>query len=246
MEPTRLRYNEGSDTWSPSGPSLCFISAGVLQGLQFIIPARSIKQGESENQDEKDNTCSLDDDIEGLEFLRQEQPMLCLKVSGIYGIDAASGSAVSTLNISPRDHVLDLCAAPGAKLCMILELLGNSSFVTGVDVATIGLWLVENLIRMIHLEAMEGKKKAIKEREKGSLQLISHKEDPEMIYYGRQSVVVGLSKSELFNTVSSHDNSRYGYDKVAGAYTRSLRGNHEEMCSSRQANEWAIDEKLPS
>lgn len=58
------------------------------------------------------------------------------------------------------------------------------------------------------------RKKAIKEREKGSLQLISHKEDPEMIYYGRQSGVVGLSKSELFQTVSSHDNSQYGYDKV--------------------------------
>lgn len=31
----------------------------------------------------------------------------------IYGIDAASGAAVSVLNISPGDHVLDLCAAPG-------------------------------------------------------------------------------------------------------------------------------------
>ncbi|GJW62710.1 hypothetical protein Tco_0112045 [Tanacetum coccineum] len=53
------------------------------------------------------------------------------------------------------------------------------------------------------------RKKAIKEREKGSLHLISHKEDPEMIYYGLQSGVVGLSKSELVQTVSSHDNSRY-------------------------------------
>lgn len=31
----------------------------------------------------------------------------------IYGIDAASGAAVSVLKISPGDHVLDLCAAPG-------------------------------------------------------------------------------------------------------------------------------------
>ncbi|GJS31765.1 S-adenosyl-L-methionine-dependent methyltransferase superfamily protein [Tanacetum coccineum] len=98
----------------------------VKPGVFVLL--KEVKQGESENQFEKDNTCSLDDDMEGLEFLRQEQPMLCLK---IYGIDAASGSAVSALNISPRDHVLDLCA----KLCMILELLGNSSFVTGVDVA---------------------------------------------------------------------------------------------------------------
>lgn len=31
----------------------------------------------------------------------------------IYGIDAASGAAVLSLGISPGDHVLDLCAAPG-------------------------------------------------------------------------------------------------------------------------------------
>ncbi|KAM1587791.1 hypothetical protein ACFX1X_027225 [Malus domestica] len=54
----------------------------------------------------------------------------------IYGIDAASGAAVSTLSISAGDHVLDLCAAPGAKLCMISDLLGNSGSVTGVDVSS--------------------------------------------------------------------------------------------------------------
>lgn len=40
----------------------------------------------------------------------------------IYGIDASSGAAVMALNISPGDHVLDLCAAPGryffAQLCL--------------------------------------------------------------------------------------------------------------------------------
>ncbi|GAV71816.1 LOW QUALITY PROTEIN: Nol1_Nop2_Fmu domain-containing protein/OPT domain-containing protein [Cephalotus follicularis] len=53
----------------------------------------------------------------------------------MYGIDAASGAAVMALNISLGDHVLDLCAAPGAKLCMMLDLLGDSGSVTGVDVA---------------------------------------------------------------------------------------------------------------
>ncbi|KEH20375.1 NOL1/NOP2/sun family RNA methylase, putative [Medicago truncatula] len=39
------------------------------------------------------------------------------------------------LGIEPGDHVLDLCAAPGAKLCMMLDLLGDSGSVTGVDAA---------------------------------------------------------------------------------------------------------------
>lgn len=39
--------------------------------------------------------------------------MFVFLVLQIYGIDAASGAAVSALDISQGDHVLDLCAAPG-------------------------------------------------------------------------------------------------------------------------------------
>lgn len=38
--------------------------------------------------------------------------LFCLSIQ-IYGIDAASGAAVTALDISVGDHVLDLCAAPG-------------------------------------------------------------------------------------------------------------------------------------
>jgi len=55
------------------------------------------------------------------------------------------------------------------------------------------------------------RKKANKEREKGSLQLNL---EPELIFYGRHSGVVGLSKTELFETASTLDISQYGYDKV--------------------------------
>ncbi|KAK1432634.1 hypothetical protein QVD17_09532 [Tagetes erecta] len=176
----------------------------------------------------------------------------------IYGIDAASGAAVSALNITTGDHVLDLCAAPGAKLCMILELLGNSGSVTGVDVARHRLAACKTLVQKyslgdhcrlfvadgaefslipIHVHSdikslnreygkqgdellykewtsrkpWKERKKANKEREKGSLQLNL---EPELIYYGRHSGVVGLSKTELFETASAHDISQYGYDKV--------------------------------
>ncbi|KAI3725889.1 hypothetical protein L1987_65685 [Smallanthus sonchifolius] len=176
----------------------------------------------------------------------------------IYGIDAASGAAVSALNISNGDHVLDLCAAPGAKLCMVLELLGNSGSVTGVDVARHRLAACRTLVQKYSLgdhcrlfvadgaefslipirlhsdfkslnrefgmkedellykewtsrKPWKERKKAIKEREKGSLQL---NQDPELIYYGRHSGVVGLSKTELLKTVSTRDISQFGYDKV--------------------------------
>mmetsp|Transcript_11776 Transcript_11776/g.24709 ORF Transcript_11776/g.24709 Transcript_11776/m.24709 type:complete len:472 (-) Transcript_11776:52-1467(-) len=57
------------------------------------------------------------------------------KKGRIYGLDAASGAAVIALDPKPGHHVLDLCAAPGAKLCMIGDLLDGRGSVTGVDVS---------------------------------------------------------------------------------------------------------------
>ncbi|KAH7421718.1 hypothetical protein KP509_13G072700 [Ceratopteris richardii] len=53
----------------------------------------------------------------------------------IYGMDVASGAAVQALGVQEGDHVLDLCAAPGAKLCMLAGQLGNNGTLTGVDIA---------------------------------------------------------------------------------------------------------------
>ena len=39
-------------------------------------------------------------------------------------------------------------------------------------------------------------------------------ENPDLIFYGRHSGVVGLSKIELYKTVSDLEVSSYGYDKV--------------------------------
>ncbi|KAG9292965.1 hypothetical protein G9A89_016327 [Geosiphon pyriformis] len=59
------------------------------------------------------------------------------KEGKIFGIDLSSGIAVHALEIQPNDHILDLCCAPGAKLCMICDLLGNKGVgtVTGVDIS---------------------------------------------------------------------------------------------------------------
>ncbi|KAI8596923.1 S-adenosyl-L-methionine-dependent methyltransferase [Dissophora ornata] len=47
----------------------------------------------------------------------------------IFGMDLSSGIAVYALDVQPGDHVLDICCAPGAKLCMIAGLLTNSGHV---------------------------------------------------------------------------------------------------------------------
>ncbi len=52
-------------------------------------------------------------------------------------MDIASAVAVDALSIQPTDQVLDLCCAPGGKLCYISDLQGPASTgtVTGVDIA---------------------------------------------------------------------------------------------------------------
>ncbi|KAI1309736.1 hypothetical protein EDD11_003988 [Mortierella claussenii] len=51
------------------------------------------------------------------------------KEGRIFGMDLSSGIAVYALDVQPGDHVLDICCAPGAKLCMIAGLLTNSGHV---------------------------------------------------------------------------------------------------------------------
>lgn len=173
----------------------------------------------------------------------------------IYGIDAASGAAVAALNICEGDHILDLCAAPGAKLCMISDLLGNSGSITGVDVSRHRLAACRTMLQKYALgdrcrlfvadgttfsfiptrydtgeSAVDEKvdafkewtsrrpykerKRAIKARKSASTQLVPGIQDPELIFYGRLSGVVGLSKCELYQTVCDSDASSCGYDKV--------------------------------
>lgn len=67
----------------------------------------------------------------------------------IFGIDLSSAIAVEALTIERDDHVLDLCCAPGAKLCMIANVLGTQGLgtVTGVDIAAHRLATCRSMIK---------------------------------------------------------------------------------------------------
>uniref|UniRef100_A0A7N0V4D5 SAM-dependent MTase RsmB/NOP-type domain-containing protein n=1 Tax=Kalanchoe fedtschenkoi TaxID=63787 RepID=A0A7N0V4D5_KALFE len=173
----------------------------------------------------------------------------------IYGIDAASGAAVAALGIVEGDHVLDLCAAPGAKLCMMLDLLGSSGSVTGVDVASHRLAACRTMLRKYALgarcrlfvadgtkfsvlpvttrseseSALDGdpnvfkewtSKRSYKDRKRSrerkgvALSLASRTQDPELIFYGKDSGVIGLNNSVLYRTASNDAPLSSGYDKV--------------------------------
>lgn len=58
------------------------------------------------------------------------------------------------------------------------------------------------------------RKKASKVRENVAPKLFSQTQDPELIYYGRESGVIGLSKNEVCQDVTSYEVFEHGYDKV--------------------------------
>lgn len=176
----------------------------------------------------------------------------------IYGIDAASGAAILALDVQPGDHVLDLCAAPGAKLCMLADMLGNTGSLTGVDVAKHRLAACRTMLQKYSLgdrsrlfvangtffsilpsnsslgsiEESTGikdngsifsewtSKRSWKERQKskkakaaGSPHPPSTSE-PELIYYGKDSGLVGVRKCDVLCPSADVDACTSGYDKV--------------------------------
>ncbi|CAH9098557.1 unnamed protein product [Cuscuta epithymum] len=172
----------------------------------------------------------------------------------IYGIDAASGAAVLALDISSGDHVLDLCAAPGAKLCMILDSLGSSGSVSGVDIAKHRLAACRSMllkyglgdrcrlfvadgttfsllpVKTIPVSESQNQLEVYKEwksrrpwkerrrealaREKGYSNFSSPTQEPELLFYGKKSGVVGLTRNTLYQRVHCGNVYGFGYDKV--------------------------------
>ena len=58
------------------------------------------------------------------------------------------------------------------------------------------------------------RKRASRAKENAASRLVSETDHPELIFYGKASGVVGLSKYDLYKTVSSSEVSSSGYDKV--------------------------------
>ncbi|XP_066330504.1 uncharacterized protein [Miscanthus floridulus] len=176
----------------------------------------------------------------------------------IYGIDAASGAAILALDVLPGDHVLDLCAAPGAKLCMLADTLGTTGSLTGVDVAKHRLAACRTMLQKYclgdrtrlfvadgtlfsilpvnsRMRRMEGSigveengstfrewtsRRSWKDRQKtkkananGPQHLLATSE-PELIYYGKHSGLVGLCKSDVFCPSVDDEACTSGYDKL--------------------------------
>lgn len=90
----------------------------------------------------------------------------CFRSGRVYGMDVSSGAAVAVLMSNKYDadksteksdssrRVLDLCCAPGLKLCMLADMLvhkdDDSSMVVGVDIAPTRLNICKNIIKKYH------------------------------------------------------------------------------------------------
>jgi len=86
----------------------------------------------------------------------------------VYGMDVTSGAAVGALLLDLYDdvdrtdiastkddiplRVLDLCCAPGLKLCMMADLLPPSSMVVGVDISSQRISLCKKIIKKYHID----------------------------------------------------------------------------------------------
>ena len=64
----------------------------------------------------------------------------------IYGIDLSSGAAVAALDAQSGQRVLDLCAAPGAKLSMIADRMKKNGHLVAVDVSPSRIQVCKSIV----------------------------------------------------------------------------------------------------
>ncbi len=68
-------------------------------------------------------------------------------VGALAGIDAASAAACFALDPLPGQRVLDACAAPGSKLCLLADLMHRRGVLVGLDVSAPRLHTARALAR---------------------------------------------------------------------------------------------------
>lgn len=59
----------------------------------------------------------------------------------------SSAFAIHVLELEETDNLLDLCCAPGNKLCLASSLIGSKGSVTGVDVSKHRLHVCESMVK---------------------------------------------------------------------------------------------------
>ncbi|CAM0910900.1 unnamed protein product [Alopecurus aequalis] len=148
----------------------------------------------------------------------------------IYGIDAASGAAILALHVQPGDHVLDLCAAPACRTMLQKYSLGDRSRLFVADGTSFSILpissnpgSIEDYIgtedsRSIFSEwtskrLWKDRQKSKKAKAAGSPHPPSTSE-PELIYYGKDSGLVGLQKHYILRPSTDASACTSGYDKV--------------------------------
>ena len=76
----------------------------------------------------------------------------CYQSGRIYGMDLSSGICVYLLNPNYHDSILDLCCAPGAKLCMIYDEMNGQGILVGVEIQKERLAACKSMIRKYQCE----------------------------------------------------------------------------------------------
>nr|WIL60065.1 nodulation protein [Melilotus officinalis] len=131
-----------------------------------------------------------------------------------------------------------------AKLCMILDLLGDSGSVIGVDASLD--WKKEWMCsRSGHPEdhGKRGKEQRSVAVHNWCLSISYH--PPELIYYGRHYGVIGLTKGELYKTAFENEIASYGYDKRSTLDTRhGFTGNLYKALSDNGIHTFIDNEEL--
>eukprot|EP00928_Gymnodinium_smaydae_P088249 TRINITY_DN72359_c0_g1_i1.p1 TRINITY_DN72359_c0_g1~~TRINITY_DN72359_c0_g1_i1.p1 ORF type:complete len:492 (+),score=41.91 TRINITY_DN72359_c0_g1_i1:72-1547(+) len=70
----------------------------------------------------------------------------------IYGMDVSSGAAVAALDVRPGHSVLDVCCAPGAKLCLLADVMRRRGTLIGVDASRERLAVCKRMLTKYGIE----------------------------------------------------------------------------------------------